>query len=70
MVDCAHGASYHIAPHVLHELGADVMAIGNQPDGLNINRECGATHPQALAQGGPRQRRRPRASRWTETATG
>ena len=49
VVDCAHGASYHIAPHVLHELGADVVAIGNQPDGLNINRECGATHPQALA---------------------
>jgi phosphoglucosamine mutase len=49
VVDCAHGASYHIAPHVLHELGADVVTIGNQPDGLNINRECGATHPQALA---------------------
>jgi len=50
VVDCAHGASYHIAPHVLHELGADVVAIGNQPDGFNINRECGATHPQALAE--------------------
>jgi phosphoglucosamine mutase len=49
VVDCAHGASYHIAPHVLHELGADVVAVGNQPDGLNINRDCGATHPQALA---------------------
>ena len=49
VVDCAHGASYHIAPHVLHELGADVVAIGNQPDGLNINRDCGATHPQTLA---------------------
>lgn len=49
VVDCAHGASYQIAPHVLHELGADVVAIGNHPDGLNINRECGATHPQALA---------------------
>jgi phosphoglucosamine mutase len=48
VVDCAHGASYHIAPHVLHELGADVVAVGNQPDGLNINRGCGATHPQAL----------------------
>jgi phosphoglucosamine mutase len=49
VVDCAHGASYHIAPHVFHELGADVVAMGNQPDGLNINRECGATKPQALA---------------------
>ena len=48
VVDCAHGASYHIAPHVFHELGADVVAIGNQPDGLNINRDCGATHPQTL----------------------
>jgi len=50
VVDCAHGASYHIAPHVLHELGADVVAVGNQPDGLNINRDCGATHPRTLAQ--------------------
>ena len=50
VVDCAHGASYHIAPHVLHELGADVVAVGNQPDGLNINRECGATQPQTVAQ--------------------
>jgi phosphoglucosamine mutase len=49
VMDCAHGASYHIAPHVLHELGADVVAVGNQPDGLNINRECGATEPQTLA---------------------
>jgi phosphoglucosamine mutase len=48
VVDCAHGASYHIAPHVFHELGADVVAIGNQPDGLNINHDCGATRPQAL----------------------
>jgi phosphoglucosamine mutase len=48
VVDCAHGASYHIAPHVFHELGADVMAIGNQPDGLNINLDCGATRPAAL----------------------
>jgi phosphoglucosamine mutase len=48
VVDCAHGASYHTAPHVFHELGADVVAIGNQPDGLNINLDCGATRPQAL----------------------
>jgi phosphoglucosamine mutase len=49
VVDCAHGAAYHIAPHVFHELGADVIAIGNEPDGLNINRDCGATHPENLA---------------------
>jgi phosphoglucosamine mutase len=49
VVDCAHGAGYHIAPHVFHELGADVIAIGNEPDGLNINKECGATHTEALA---------------------
>ncbi|WP_338849147.1 phosphoglucosamine mutase [Massilia sp. W12] len=49
VVDCANGAAYHIAPHVFHELGADVIAIGNQPNGFNINHECGATAPQALA---------------------
>jgi phosphoglucosamine mutase len=48
VVDCAHGATYHIAAHVFHELGADVTSIGNHPDGLNINREYGATHPEAL----------------------
>ena len=48
VVDSAHGATYHIASHVLHELGADVVAIGNEPDGYNINDGCGATHPQAL----------------------
>ena len=49
VVDCAHGATYHIAPHVLHELGAEVIAIGNAPDGFNINDECGATHTLALS---------------------
>jgi phosphoglucosamine mutase len=48
VVDCAHGAAYHIAPHVLHELGAEVATIGTDPNGLNINREVGATAPQAL----------------------
>jgi phosphoglucosamine mutase len=48
VVDCAHGAAYHIAPHVLHELGADVLAIGNKPDGFNINERMGATAPAAL----------------------
>lgn len=49
VVDCAHGATYHIAPHVLHELGAEVIAIGNAPNGYNINDECGATHTKALS---------------------
>ena len=48
VVDAAHGAAYQIAPMVLHELGAEVVAIGCAPDGLNINQNCGATHPQAL----------------------
>lgn len=49
VVDCAHGAAYHIAPHVFHELGAEVVAIGNQPNGININDGFGATAPKALA---------------------
>jgi phosphoglucosamine mutase len=49
VVDCAHGAAYHTAPHVFHELGADVITIGDKPNGLNINEEVGATHPEALA---------------------
>ena len=48
VVDAAHGAGYHIAPKVFHELGAEVVAIGCAPDGLNINREVGATHTEAL----------------------
>ena len=50
VLDCAHGATYHIAGHVFHELGADVVLIGNQPDGLNINEASGAVHPQGLVQ--------------------
>jgi phosphoglucosamine mutase len=50
VVDAAHGAAYHIAPLVFHELGAEIHCIGCAPDGLNINRDVGATHPQALAQ--------------------
>lgn len=49
VVDAAHGAAYHIAPKVLHELGAEVIEIGCDPDGLNINDGVGATHPEALA---------------------
>ena len=48
VVDAAHGAAYQIAPKVFHELGADVVAIGCAPDGLNINHMVGATHPEAL----------------------
>jgi len=47
-VDSAHGAAYHIAPKVFHELGAEVFCIGCSPDGLNINDRVGATHPEAL----------------------
>jgi phosphoglucosamine mutase len=48
VVDCGHGATYHVAPEVFEELGADVIAIGTKPDGLNINEECGAVAPKAL----------------------
>ncbi|MBL3599179.1 MAG: phosphoglucosamine mutase [gamma proteobacterium endosymbiont of Lamellibrachia anaximandri] len=48
VVDCAHGATYNIAPYVFDELGADVVAIGVQPDGLNINDGVGSTHPEHL----------------------
>src|SRR5579871_4754482 len=48
VVDCAHGAAYRVAPTVLEELGAKVIAIGVEPDGTNINRDCGATAPEAM----------------------
>lgn len=47
-VDCAHGAGYHIAPHVFHELGAEVVTVGAAPDGFNINKGVGATSPESL----------------------
>lgn len=50
VVDCAHGSTYHIAPHVLEEMGATVVAIGAQPNGLNINDGVGATKPEKLSQ--------------------
>ncbi|AIX75098.1 MAG: phosphoglucosamine mutase [Mixta calida] len=50
VVDCANGATYHIAPNVMRELGAKVITIGVQPDGMNINKECGATDVRALQQ--------------------
>src|SRR5690606_12605027 len=48
VLDCAHGATYHVAPRVFTELGARVDVIGAEPDGLNINRGVGSTHPEAL----------------------
>lgn len=50
VIDCANGATYHVAGEVFHELGAEVELIGDRPDGMNINRECGAVHPQALVE--------------------
>lgn len=49
VIDCANGATYHIAPHVFSEVGAEVVTIAAEPDGLNINDECGATKPENLA---------------------
>lgn len=48
VVDCANGSNYKISPSVLRELGAEVIAIKNEPDGLNINDRCGATHPEVV----------------------
>ena len=48
VVDCANGAGYSVAPRVMRELGANVIAINNTPDGININAECGSTHPEGL----------------------
>jgi phosphoglucosamine mutase len=50
VVDCAHGGAYRVAPEALRELDAEVIAIGIEPDGFNINRECGSTEPAALCQ--------------------
>jgi phosphoglucosamine mutase len=50
VVDCAHGATYHIAPKVFHELGAEVITIGGEPNGYNINDGVGATHTEAISQ--------------------
>jgi phosphoglucosamine mutase len=48
VVDCAHGAAYKSTPCVLRELGAEVIVLGNQPDGMNINQDCGSMHPENL----------------------
>ncbi len=50
VLDCAHGATYKVAPHVFSELGARVTTIGIHPDGKNINHECGALHPEVMAE--------------------
>ena len=51
VVDCAHGATYHIAPYVFNEVGAEVISIGVEPNGININSDCGATKPAKLVAG-------------------
>ena len=50
VLDCAHGAGYNVAPKIFEELGFNVITIGNEPDGLNINAECGATKPELLCE--------------------
>ena len=60
VVDCANGAAYHTAPHVFHELGAEVVSIGTDPNGININDGVGAVHPQGDGCRGPQCRRGPR----------
>lgn len=50
VIDCAHGAAYNTAPNTLYELGAEIVSMGVAPDGLNINEDCGATTPYAMAQ--------------------
>ena len=70
VVDCAHGAGYHVAPPVFHELGAEVIAIGDEPNGMNINAGVGATHPEALQRAVRRAHAPISASRSTATATG
>ncbi|SUX34074.1 Phosphoglucosamine mutase [Chromobacterium violaceum] len=68
VVDCANGATYHIAPKVFHELGAELVEIGCEPNGYNINDKVGATYPKTL-QMACWSTRPTSASRWTATAT-
>lgn len=49
VIDCANGAAYKVAPTALYELGAEVISVGVSPDGMNINADCGSTHPEAMA---------------------
>ena len=48
VLDCAHGATYHVAPKIFSELGAEVITVGNEPDGFNINLDVGSTHPKTI----------------------
>ena len=57
VVDCANGAAYKSTPCVLRELGAEVIVFGNQPDGTNINKDCGSMHPRAPLRQGRREYR-------------
>ena len=76
VVDCANGAAYKVAPAALWELGAEVITINNEPNGFNINQECGSTHPAGAVEEGARgarrhrhrarRRRRPRGHRRRE----
>ena len=50
VLDCGHGATYHVAPGVFEELGADTIVIGVEPNGVNINEGCGSTHPEMLVE--------------------
>ena len=58
VVDCANGAAYQVVPEALWELGAEVISIGVEPDGFNINRDCGSTSPEELVPQGARDARR------------
>ncbi len=68
VVDCAHGAGYHVAPCVFHELGAEVIAVGAAPDGVNINARCGRDASRRTSPPRWSSTRRTSASRWTGTA--
>ena len=70
VVDCANGAAYKVAPAALWELGAEVFTIGNEPNGTNINLDCGSTNPVGAVEEGARGARRSSASRSTATPTG
>ena len=70
MIDCAHGAAYKVAPTVLWELGAEVITIGAEPDGFNINQGYGSTDTAALARTVLERVALISGSRWTATPTG
>ena len=69
LLDCANGATFHVAPEIFRRLGAQVSVIADQPDGRNINAGCGSTHVDALAERVVAGGHDARASRSTATAT-